>query len=279
MTYYHKPHKLKYTDLAIWIDKNAYSDDCDENRLFEYLYHIFKMLATHDKFFKRAQDYDDFALYAATKMFMRYKNPKQDINTSRVQKIKSSLNYAKKLSYPLKIQYLHEAYNSVVSELDEEYVSNSLRSYIMSSVDALNVSYFKLYMMDIEKTARAFLTKIPYKENSSQWLCIYASVLLTFLNSITPTKKYKDQIETLNKSNIPHKDKFYDIGNKDIVVLYHLDESYHDYVLVLSNELRHVIYTDLSQMLHTYVPSDVESVVRAETFVTLCNKGDEEYCE
>ena len=35
-----KPKNLKYTDLCIWIDANAYKSDCDDEKLYEYLFLI-----------------------------------------------------------------------------------------------------------------------------------------------------------------------------------------------------------------------------------------------
>ena len=38
MTFYNKPHDLKYTDMAIWIDENAYKEDCDEPKMYFNLF-------------------------------------------------------------------------------------------------------------------------------------------------------------------------------------------------------------------------------------------------
>ena len=31
---YNKPDNLKYTDMAMWVDCNAYKEDCDINTLY-----------------------------------------------------------------------------------------------------------------------------------------------------------------------------------------------------------------------------------------------------
>ena len=77
MTYYKKPNNVTYTQMCIWIDANAYKEDCNEELLFEYLYHISRMLAYKRRFFDRADYYDDFAIFMATRIFMRLKNKKQ----------------------------------------------------------------------------------------------------------------------------------------------------------------------------------------------------------
>ena len=56
MTYtYTKPKGVTYTQMAIKIDDMAYSDSCDDELLFEYLYHLSFMLAYKAKYFKYAK--------------------------------------------------------------------------------------------------------------------------------------------------------------------------------------------------------------------------------
>lgn len=40
-----KPEGMKYTDLCIYIDKNIYDDNADQNLVFQYVYTIAYMLA------------------------------------------------------------------------------------------------------------------------------------------------------------------------------------------------------------------------------------------
>ena len=77
---YEKPKDVTYTQMAIYIDQHAYDENQSEekdNLIFEYLYHLIEMLAYKAKFFTRNQYYNDFALYVASSVFMRLKNPKQ----------------------------------------------------------------------------------------------------------------------------------------------------------------------------------------------------------
>lgn len=280
MIYYKKPQDLKYTDMAIWIDENAYSDSCDDTKLFEYLYHIMKMLSVQGKFFNHSADQDDYALYAATHIFMRYKDKRQfEERPHKVCKIKSALNYAKKLASPLRARYIQENNKTEINGLEEDFVYNSLQSIILSSVDELNVSHFKLYMNDITLTISNFLSSIPYRKNTAIWLNICISVLLTFLNSITLSKRNEQnlkRIENVKGTFVQdYVSKIYDEARNEPVILFHLDDKYRDYIFVLSNEIRHIVYADLSEMLHTYVPSDMEVVNRTLSFVELCNKGEE----
>ena len=96
---YKKPRDIRYVDMCIWIDEHAYRENCDEQKMFEYVYLLSNMLARKRCFFRKEVDYDNFAFYVETETFMRYK--KQDR-----KKIKSILNYLKKVIYPRKVAFL-----------------------------------------------------------------------------------------------------------------------------------------------------------------------------
>jgi hypothetical protein len=90
----------------------VYREDLSEDEdklIFEYLYHLIEMLAYKAKFFSRYQYYEDFALYAASDIFIRLKNPKQfeyDGNGNpKLKKIKSILNYIKAVLYAKKVDF------------------------------------------------------------------------------------------------------------------------------------------------------------------------------
>ena len=255
MAFYEKPHNLKYTDMAIWIDENAYSEDCDEPKMYEYLYHILKMLAYESKFFKTYAEYEEFALYASTAIFMRYKDEKQHLDSSRMKPIVSVLNYAKCVLLPLKLEFIKQ-YQPSKHSLDDEGENNNtpILDIIMDSVDAFNVSNFNLYLEDIPNTIKAFLSGIPY--TGVEWVNIYTSCVLSFLNSVTLTKNDFENIESLQRNGYVKAEtleKLYKATRDDSVVLFHLPSSMYDYIKVLTNEIRHLICEDLSQVLHSYV--------------------------
>ena len=111
---------IKYTDMCIYIDAHAYEEDRNDDLIFEYLYHITKMLAHKSNYFNKPKYYDDFGIYAAGKLFLRLINPKQfDINPDtglpRLTKIKSILNYAKTKIYPLKVEFEQENYYQMLA--------------------------------------------------------------------------------------------------------------------------------------------------------------------
>ena len=69
--FYKKPYDISYTEMAIYVDNHIYSNDRDDDKIFEYLYHISHMLAVKRCLFTSAKNYDDFSIYFATETFLR----------------------------------------------------------------------------------------------------------------------------------------------------------------------------------------------------------------
>lgn len=252
MTYYKKPNNITYTQMCIWIDENAYKDDCDEEMLFEYLYHISRMLAYKRKFFEKASYYDDFAILMATRIFMRFKNKKQFSETKKLDKIRSVLNYAKSILYSTKLQFEEQYYAQNYVSMEDDSYDYSLHDLVISSIDGLRVSDFKAYLGNIVETSKSFIYKLPYKDKAEQ--CnLYTSCMLSFLNSVVLSNKNKKKLNELMRGGklTPDRiDKFYKEERKNSIVLYHLDQSFKPYVQVIVNELRHLIAEDLTVVLN-----------------------------
>ena len=41
MSMFKLPKNIRATDMAIWIDENAYSEDCDDNKLYIHYYYLY----------------------------------------------------------------------------------------------------------------------------------------------------------------------------------------------------------------------------------------------
>jgi hypothetical protein len=240
--------------MCIWIDENAYKEGCNEELLFEYLYHISRMLAYKRRFFERADYYDDFAIFMATRIFMRLKNKKQFSENSKLDKIRSVLNYAKSILYSSKVQFEELNYAQNYVSLDEKDVpyDYSLHDSIISTVDDLSISDFKVYLGDMVKTARGFLYKLPHKDKA-EIDNIYTSCMLSFLNSVVLSNKNKEKMKNLIESGRltpEHIDKIYKSERDNSIILYHIDQSMKPYITVLVNELRHLFAKDLTTILN-----------------------------
>lgn len=260
---YKKPKGVKYTDMAIYIDTHIYTDDYDEDLVFVYLYHLAYMLARQNQWFKRADYYENYSVYTATRVFMRLTNPKQYIilenGEPKMSKIKSCLNYMKIIAYPCKVDFEQQEYGQTLIETDDdEYsIQYTFSAQLSDSIDKMNLVEFKYCLGDIIETARNYIGKIPYRTQSKKWENIYLSCLLTYLNSITLKNREIKRIQNLKiqRNAIYKLDNLYAEEVQDDVILYHLKPNMHDYIFVLTNGMRRAMANDLCNLLHTYIPS------------------------
>lgn len=260
-----KKPNISYTDMCIYIDKHAYEPDCDDNLVYEYLYHLLYMLARKSNYFNAEHYYEDFALQSAGKMFMRYKNPKQyelDEQTQqpKLTKIVSVLNYIKCKIYPMKVEFEQHNYSQTGSGEEELSDPNDYAFVRKLCYDnELNKLEFTDYLHRIVIVVRKELEKIPYVSNRAVWRNIYISCLLTLLNSITLSNKNKEKLYI--KGNYMYTresyiEKVYREESADPVLLYHLEPSMKPYVFVLTNKVKKVLAKDLSNMIKSWEPTD-----------------------
>ena len=261
---------MRYVDMCIYIDNTAYKENLTEeeqNTIFQYLYFVSYMLASKAKFFAKAEYYDDFAIYCATNVFLRLRNPKQfeydEEGNPKLKRVKSVLNYIKKTIDPRRVDFQQQFYTQIYSNTSYEDVvydcEYSFSDMLSDSIDELSMVEFNLCLGDIIKTARAFLSTIPYYTDKAMWNNIYTSVMLTFLNHVTLSNKDITRIKNLKfgLDNREHYlDNLYDQQTRDGTILYHLDENMKDYITVLTKELKHVIAKDLSLSLSQYIPGN-----------------------
>lgn len=262
MMTYEKPENVTYTDMAIWIDNNVYLESFDKELLYKYLYLLSYMLTTRLGFFQSARDDDEFSLFAASLLYKRLTNKKQfelkSDGAPRMKKITSILNYMKTVLARYKYDY-DIIFRGMPKDPNIQVVSTSsfdLESYVADQSCIFdNLSY--AYTVDnLSGIVRQYLKKIPHRKNSAEWDNIYISCLLTLLNTITLTK---EQQATLNKQQRKRRfqlDNFYKELRNQPPILFHLDNSYSNYIITLVNELRNVLSTEISWKDNTYITNE-----------------------
>lgn len=241
-----KPEDIRYVDMAIWVDGcdlNPNSSDAIKEKAFEYLYHLSVMLAVKQCYFKTGRDYDNFGVYAATRIYLIYMKGK---------KIKSCLNYLKNVVYFIKVDYSKEEFAQVITYDDTENPTNTFDLYNMLDEPSRQLERveFTCCLRDICDSVKHFLQIIPYKKDSVTWNNIYLSCLLTLLDSITLKNA---NIKDMNES--PWKPEsidylinrwFHEESKITKARLYHLDDSFNDYIILLCREIKDFICQDLS---------------------------------
>ena len=254
---YQKPSGVSYTDMCIYIDTHIY-DNYDDTVVYEYLYHIMRMLATRSGYFNNSHDYDNFGLYAASYLFMRLTTKKD------LPRIRSILNYAKRVLYPLKVRFQRLEYSQTLSkDTYEDEINYNFDNIISKTLTSLDISDFGMTMMDVGSTCRKFLRTIPYNSNSSEWMNIYISVMLTFLDSVTLSNKSTEKLNRLEETGYIrdyHTDNYFEAERYRKPILFHLPNHMSNYISVLSRQLRSILAKDLSDILHTKVHADFQLI-------------------
>lgn len=269
--------QMRYVDMCIWVDANAYKENVDETVLYEYIRLIIDTQAKRKRLFKTSDDYMDFSIYFATKVFMRYRNKKQDNIDSEgnreMELLKSVSNYVKNTIYFNKLLFLKEVRGISTKEMsmDRIEVNTQLRDALIETMDRLKSVEFSDAMHDCASTARKFVSRIPYKTNSVEWHRIYMSCLLTLMNYLTLAKSRETKVKNSVKDG-KYDDRCinaqYQRERLSGVKLYRLNDNMSQYIFVLTNKIMKAIAKDLTDVLDCYVPADdiVDAVIHNEVY-------------
>lgn len=258
---YKKDPKIKYWEMAKYIDDHVREKDCDEQKIFEYMYHLFYVLSVKAKMFKCGADYDNYALYGATQLFMRYR--KENINP-KLKPIKSSLNYIKRILHPVRIDYQQDNFAEMFTEdsLDAESLNqmnvDALSKARVYGSELLGVDY-KYCLSQASSTVRTILKESPYCKNKVMMHNLYLSCLLTLLKTLTLSNKNQSRLDNKLGKKLPVDnllDQIYAQECQDDVVLFHLDPSLRNYVDTLVKRTKHKMAKDLLYLIGSYTLSD-----------------------
>lgn len=255
---YKKPNNLKYTTMAIYIDENIYKPDHDQETIYKYLYFLAIMLAHKENLFNIEDEYEEFAIYYASQLYLRLTNKKQfeynDAGEPKLKRVKSILNYMKSTISQRAAEFDKYEYDYTSNKITNDVAVNySFRQLVSESTDFLGRVEFESCLGDIIKGLRAYLTHIPYSENSIIYNNIYLSCLLSFLNSIVLDGR---SLKKLSNSYSPDQlEALYRKQNKDFVILFHLPAEMKGYIQALTNGMKHYIAKDLSWQGRDYISS------------------------
>ena len=226
---------MKYTDMCVYIDQNVPKivnpgeNPEIENTIYNYLWLLVKALAIKKCMFKKFEDYDMYAFYAATRLFTALR--KNQLNQGKVIKgklirpIKSCLNYTKALLYPMKIEYQRENFREVI---EEEFVSTKfdalaykeqLKNQARDSSEVLKTfkSYVQSELKHSDRILDSILQKSPFNASTPEYQNLKISILLTSIYTLKNKKK-------LNMAGVQS------------AILWHLPKSMSNYTKILLKE-------------------------------------------
>jgi hypothetical protein len=280
MSTYSKPKNVSYTEMAMFFDKHIKKPKRDDNLLYEYVYHIVYMLANKSKYFHDYQDYDEFSLYAANKIYMRA------INEDKQEKpIKSILNYIKAVIYPLKVDYQKETYDEIINpEVDDringEKLKNNLHAPILADYREGLMEELYQQLTFLPKYIREVVEESPYKNDVITSRRLYISVLLSFLNGVTLTnqglqKLKRREIKSLETDNTAI--KMLEKEKETSTLLWRLDDSLLNYVEMLTNKVRKKFGRDLVEIKKSHeLPEEDLKAIMMSAYNTDQNDNNEE---
>lgn len=252
---FEKPKDMKYTDLCIYIDKNAYSKDCNDELLYEYIWLLVDMLSRKRKYFLDKQVHEQFCFYASNYIYFRIKKPKlKNGKTQEDAMIKSILNYLKKSLGCLRIKYSKTiTKQEQVDEIEESTLCSQDRVdfVVKQSLERANRVDFSLCLGDVCKTIKRFVDKTPYGK-TAQGRNLYISCLMSMLNMTTLRASSREFLAKERKRvrvTDSMVNELYKREREDFVILYHLDDSLKDYVRVLTLMAYNIVKEDLSRIL------------------------------
>ena len=261
---YKKPSGMKYTDMCVYIDQNVPNISVPDEHpeieatIYNYLWLLVKALAIKKCMFKKFEDYDGYAFYAATRLFLalrkNYLNQGKVIKGKQIKPIKSCLNYTKALLYPMKIEYQRETFKEII---EEEFVSKKFDAFAYKEQlknEAVNSSdmtaqlnnYLQEALGHQSRLLNELLEKSPFGPSTPEYKNLKISVLL-------------------NSINILHSKKKLVVADQQSIILWHLPKNMTGYVKILVKEYFTAIKLEIMDCCKEASPTDntLEAILQA----------------
>ncbi len=261
---YKKPSGMKYTEMCVYIDQNvpkiANPEEYPEIEatVYNYLWLLVKALAIKKCMFKKFEDYDGYAFYAATRLFLalrkNYLNQGKVIKGKQIRPIKSCLNYTKALLYPMKIEYQRETFKEII---EEEFVSKKFDAFAYKEQlknEARNstetTAQLRLYLQEAlsqqSRILEELLKKSPFGPSTPEYKNLKISILLNSINILNTKKKLV-------------------VTDQQSIVLWHLPKNMSSYVKILVKEFFTAIKLEIMDCYRESSQSDdtLEAILQA----------------
>ena len=163
----------------------------------------------------------------------------------------------------MKVTYQNETFKETLKpDLHLEHIEalreQSYQAIVQQQSWVLS-SDFKHYANRVSKIIKDFVYSLPNATDSLEIHNIYLSCLLSFLNSITLSNSMKKKIELkeIRTSNVDMLlEKLYAEANEKAVILFHLPDSMHNYIMTLLARIRRLIQKDLSDLVGMNLAGD-----------------------
>lgn len=278
MTTYNIPTGLTFTKMAMYFDEHLNDKERDDGLLYQYVYHLVYMLARQKNYFQEHTDYDAFALYAATKIYLRAINQPSEDSDSQTKPIKSILNYTKAVLYPLKVDFQKETYEEIINpNIDNRINGDKLLNNIHNAIQSdYQWGLFEEIFSQLESLPRYIeevVQESPYKNDVLTARRLYMSILISFLKGITISNPGLEKVKRREDKNLKTDDvvlKMLEKERENSTTVWRLKDSMLNYVEVLTNKVRKKFGQDLIELSQSFLLDDAE----LESVVMSAYQGD-----
>lgn len=250
---FNKPPNVRIVDMCIYIDKHIYEPNCSEevkSLCYQYIYFIVYSLACKGRYFKDIRYYDEFALFAASKVYMRLVDHRQYNPGEREKKlepIKSVLNYIKLTMLGMRVDYQKEAFKQVIDpEVDERFnadlASDNIRKAIKSRYNESLTKSIEDDLRELPNLIKFEIDRSPYRKKSIERHRLYISCLLSLISSFTLTNenliKLQGKIDKNTSDPTILINRLYQQESNNYAITWKLDSCMKDYVEVICNKIK-----------------------------------------
>ena len=256
---------MKYTTMCIYIDEhmrevvNPGENPDIEARIYEYLYHIIYALSCKATYFKNFEDYDKYALYAASIIYldMRNKlaNEGKEVRGKIIVPVKSCLNFIKTLMFPLKINFQRSEFAIVFdSQLghDTEGINSNMRESVQADYRNPLEEDYKTAIKAVPLYIKNYLKRSPFRNDPIMMNRLYISTMLSFINAITLPVKLREKLKSRETKNNFEKiciklTNSYK-ANDNNIILWHLDPRFNNFIEVLVRKAKHAFSKEFNEI-------------------------------
>lgn len=275
---YNIPPGLTFTKMAMYFDEHINDEERDDGLLYQYVYHLVYMLARQKNYFQKYTDYDAFAIYAATKIYLRAINQPREDSDSKTKPIKSILNYTKAVLYPMKVDFQKETYEEIINpNIDNRINGDKLLDNMHTAIQSdYKLGLFEEIFSQLEILPRYIeevVQESPYKNDVLTARRLHMSILISFLKGITISNTGLEKVKRREAKNLKTDEvvlKMLEKEKENSTTVWRLKDSMLNYVEVLTNKVRKKFGQDLVELSQSFLLTDAE----LEAVVMSAYQGD-----
>lgn len=264
--------------MAMYFDEHINDEERDDGLLYQYVYHLVYMLARQKNYFQKYTDYDAFAIYAATKIYLRAINQPREDSDSKTKPIKSILNYTKAVLYPMKVDFQKETYEEIINpNIDNRINGDKLLDNMHTAIQSdYKLGLFEEIFSQLEILPRYIeevVQESPYKNDVLTARRLHMSILISFLKGITISNTGLEKVKRREAKNLKTDDvvlKMLEKEKENSTTVWRLKDSMLNYVEVLTNKVRKKFGQDLVELSQSFLLTDAE----LEAVVMSAYQGD-----